>query len=262
MSTDDFIDSVIAWAYKCHSDIPNYKKEIKKRKKEIVIEHVKVLDKELGVKQKERYKEAFKKAVDAFYADHDPTEYNREGDPAKQEGGMYALFNDDVGFDESGYVSGSVAMNGVIKRPFASSLLVPSNMTGTRSDDDPYYIFNLTFMEGYHGGAKSIDSSKAKIWGAHPARGTPYWRSWGMVTYPDGTRKRHRFGRWQKPATRMDSPPFKLFNEYLDQADIDIVKIDKPPILAKHKTEIKSEIKKEKEALKVKYFWPSWINEL
>lgn len=39
------------------------------------------------------------------------------------------------------------------------------------------YLFNTTFVQGYHGGADKIDPSKVEEWGEHPHTGTPWYRT-------------------------------------------------------------------------------------
>jgi hypothetical protein len=52
---------------------------------------------------------------------------------------------------------------------------------------DKEYIFDLTFMKGYHGGATKIAPEKVDKWGEHPSPGNPYYRTgkffneWGSL---------------------------------------------------------------------------------
>ena len=62
-----------------------------------------------------------------------------------------------------------------------------------RLDNDKLY--DLVFMEGYHGGAPYIAPGKVEKWGKHPSPGTPYWRT----PYPD-------FTEWGMAAFKSKSP--------------------------------------------------------
>ena len=80
-------------------------------------------------------------------------------------------------------------------------------------------LFETVFIQGYHGGAMSI-SSGADIWGAHPHPGVAYWRTKGMVTYPDGTTKLHKYGRWKSEKAAQKNPsPYKDISEQISSLD-------------------------------------------
>lgn len=73
------------------------------------------------------------------------------------------------------------------------------------------YLYNLTFVEGYHGGAKSGTSYYRSPQGTklmafpHPQPGVPYWKT----PIPE-------FYRWGRPAVRSFSPYYKI-RETLDK---------------------------------------------
>lgn len=82
------------------------------------------------------------------------------------------------------------------------------------------YIFDIVFMQGYHGGATDISASKIQKWGEHPDPGTPYWRT----PHPEYT-------SWGIPAKQDESPRNRIrdaLNEYqngkLQEHQVEIIK--------------------------------------
>lgn len=61
-------------------------------------------------------------------------------------------------------------------------------------------LFNLTFIEGYHGGAPGIDEKKVEKWGAHPNPGVPYYRT----PYPEYTEWGYRAVKSKAPMDLID----------------------------------------------------------
>ena len=57
-------------------------------------------------------------------------------------------------------------------------------------------LFDVVFVQGYHGGAKSDK------YGSHPNPGMPYWRT----PYP-------KYNKWGKPAEIAEISPLERFNE-------------------------------------------------
>lgn len=148
--------------------------------------------KEFGVYQAQKVKELFNQAVDAFYNDYAPHDYSRIY-------GLYSLL--DIKYDSSGVVY-------MDSDTMYEDLYNPEGLSGHRADGETLY--QTVFVKGYHGGAASISGDKASIWGHHPSPGIPYYRRAGMVTYPDGTKKMHRYGKWGNAAVRADISPFNM----------------------------------------------------
>lgn len=150
--------------------------------------------KEFGEYQRQKIESIFNAAINAFYNAYSPKVYERTG-------GLYNLLN--MSMNEKGLVDYDSAID----------LIDPNNMHPDRSGGDS--LFETVFIQGWHGGARSIDSGKSAIWGTHPNTGDAYYRTRGLVTYPDtGVRKMHRFGKWGKIAYRSESP-FQIFSSDL-----------------------------------------------
>lgn len=155
--------------------------------------------KEFGVYQQQKITQIFNSAVQEFYDAYTPKEYNRTY-------GLYDVL--DLKTDSRGMVITSA--NGYL------DLFDSSSLHGDRSGGD---LFQKVFMEGWHGGAESIASGKAAVWGNHPSPGTPYYRRSGFVTYPNSTAKRwHKYGKWGRVAVRTKSP-YKIIEERLSAAE-------------------------------------------
>lgn len=155
--------------------------------------------KEFGVYQQQKITQIFNSAVQEFYDAYTPKEYNRTY-------GLYDVL--DLKTDSHGMVITSA--NGYL------DLFDSSSLHGDRSGGD---LFQKVFMEGWHGGAESIASGKAAVWGSHPSPGTPYYRRSGFVTYPNSTTKKwHKYGKWGRVAVRTESP-YKIIEERLSAAE-------------------------------------------
>ena len=154
--------------------------------------------KEFGVYQAQKVKELFNQAVDAFYNDYAPHDYSRTY-------GLYDLL--DIKYNSSG----TVYMD---SDNMYEDLYNPEGLSGHRAEGRTLY--QTVFAEGYHGGAAGISSDKASVWGHHPSPGIPYYRRAGMVTYPDGTKKMHRYGKWGNAAVKADISPLNvIYNNLL-----------------------------------------------
>lgn len=101
--------------------------------------------------------------ITQWYSSYDPFFYDRRGS-------LYEMF--EVKLDGTNYI---VKFNN-------------DNLGGFEE-----YIYNLTFIEGYHGGARGGEN--------HPKDGVPYWRT----PYPF-------FSRWGRPALRSFSPYYRMVN--------------------------------------------------
>lgn len=136
---------------------------------------------EFGEWQEQRIEQIFRSAVDRFYASYTPESYSRSGS-------LYDVFSPDR--NDTGMI--------ILNPPGYDELY---DTSGMRED-----LFQTVFKEGYHGGAKTIASGKADVWGAHPSPGIAYYRKPGWVKYPNMDKKRwHRYGKWGRPAVQTKS---------------------------------------------------------
>ena len=252
---EDFCDEVIKWSQDSIRKLPKFKKEVKAKVKELKSKHSKEMAQAYGVVQAEKYKDAFNKAVFAFYDDYDPYIYVREGDPQKESGGLYDLYQPT--FDDDGLIIGTTSDGG----PNPMDLI--SNVGKM-----PDFIYELTFLEGWHGGAKTINDPTprdypASVWGAHPAKGRPVWRTWGWVTYPDGETKVHRYGSWKIDTFpgHLKPTPQRRYEKAVQKAEIELKELKKK-LHTEHAKQIKTERRAIKQTLFNAYFWPSWLEHL
>lgn len=144
-----------------------YQKELVKYKR--IIE-------EYPIKLEERLNEVGRQVVARWYADYEPTTYRRTRS-------LYQAFRvEREGFN--------------VNVEFDSELIEASH----RVSND--YIFENSFIEGYHGGADSGPK--------HPDLGTPYWR-----TPPP------RYPRWYKktPAYHSFSPYDEMVSRMQEEID-------------------------------------------
>lgn len=197
----DVINDIVAWAVSCPKALRDAKQKVNKYRQKVEKRELKAIDTEFGAKQLEEYKRAFTKAIDFFYEDYDPMFYERS----------FSLYDAwDGKTDDDGTVMGTVSLTGGIV--INDSALIKGNIDGgltggMRSGDGADILFNQAFIEGWHGGAKTINEDSAKTWGAHPFPGVPYYRKPGWVTYPNGLKKLHRYAKWSRRAERMYGAP-------------------------------------------------------
>ena len=149
---------------------------------------------EFGQVQRQLIEDAFRNAVTSFYKAYEPWSYVRQGDPDTETGGLYNLFQTHIPTDERGLVNYSSAMD----------LIDPSQMTLDRHGNNT--LFDLVFMEGWHGGAKYIAPRKEARWHKHPNPGTPHYRSgfW--------------YEHWGEQAFR-STPPYDIFESNIINAE-------------------------------------------
>lgn len=153
---------------------------------------------EFGKYQKAYIQSKFNEYVSAFYSAYQPHKYKRTE-------GLYEVLSLET--DE----------HGIVQYDSYDELFDETKMHPDRSGNDS--LFDIVFKQGYHGGAPSIDSSKAEIWGEHPDPGTPYYRRGGYVKYPGSDkRKWHRYGRWGRRAVRTKAP-YVMMYEWLSEAE-------------------------------------------
>lgn len=136
---------------------------------------IKVLD-EYPIGLAERLDEIGKEVIADWYADYpDPVMYRRQR-------GMYSAYK--------------ISTKGMaVNVEFDSAF-----MERFSYDVDTEYIFENSFMEGYHGGATSGEK--------HPNPGVPYWRK--PIPY---------FRYWGKPAVRSFSPYEEMIIRMQDEID-------------------------------------------
>ena len=150
--------------------------------------------------QSEFLKDTFNKAITKFYSAYpgggaEPKKYKRQGSMSSETGGLYDLF-------ELSNVNDSGA-----KLDFEDDYHDVYSEAKMHSGRKGYNgLFQLVFVEGYHGGARTISPGKAKVWGKHPPGDDPYWRRRGFVRVLG---RMHDYGKWGSPAAK-STPPKQL----------------------------------------------------
>ena len=173
-------------------------------------------NKEFGLYQQQKIEQIFDEAVTRFYNDYLPSQYVRSGSTSELSGGLYDVLN--MPLDESGIVVYN-KYEELLDGSKMSIQVNPSRRAAIYDIDGlRMALFEQTFMEGWHGGAKTISSRKSDKWGAHPAPGTPYYRAPGRIRTENGGSKWHRWGKWGKRATRTTAP-FTIFSKNLSAAE-------------------------------------------
>jgi len=97
----------------------------------------------------------FKRRIDEFYEDYDPLRYERTGSLYKTYKLKKANGEVEYDFDPKYMPKGAHRVDKVNSK----------------------YIFNQSFMKGWHGGAHTINLDKSKFKKPHPHEGTPRWRT-------------------------------------------------------------------------------------
>lgn len=156
---------------------------------------MKQADVEFGAYQQARIRDIFNDAVDSFYQSYSPSFYGRRNSLYD----MLQLHTDDSGMVISGLVEANDAAD--------YRGLFDETMPMSRSGGS---LFDTVFVEGWHGGAKSINAAAAATWGAHPSPGVPYYRRGGIVIGKNGKRFYHKYGKWGRQAVRTESPYQKI----------------------------------------------------
>lgn len=199
---------------------------------------VQVAEREFGAYQQKRIKEIFEDAVTRFYDDYEPSMYDRKGNKQTKSHGLYDVL--DMQTQGNGMVVYGDDYLGLFDR---------SKMhTGRDRDTGPAAdLFDKVFIEGWHGGAKGISGEKEGIWGKHPHSGDGYYRTAGMITLPDsGKSVLHKWGAWGKKAEQMETSPYDIIRQNLDEAevkngDFDTVYND---VVSKHNDEAMKRVEK------------------
>ena len=130
---------------------------------------------------------AFENVIDQFYMEYSPTTYESTGD------GMFDLIT--FGEDENG--------------PYVYIDPEKMNYDTTREhaigDESGFkqYLYDITFRQGYHGGADKIDPDKVEKYGVHPRPGVPHYRTGAY------------FMKWDGPAYKApgDDTPLKKLQD-------------------------------------------------
>lgn len=146
---------------------------LNKKRKEIN-KLTKMVNNELDIRYTKDLNKIIKRAISDFYSSYKPRYYKRK----------YSLK----------YMYKVTSENGVIDMDFDGE----HSFAYHRLDNDK--LFNLVFIEGWHGGAKYIKDSKVEEWGMHPDPGTPYWRT----PHPDYTEWGYRAENSESPMERID----------------------------------------------------------
>ena len=156
-----------------------------KTKKEIIenmIKNYKTIVKDVNSELDKIYvrdlNKIIKRAINDFYGTFKPKYYKRK----------YSLK----------YMYNVTSKNGFIDMDFSGEYANAQHRLG---NDE---LFNLVFIGGYHGGAKSIADNKIEKWGMHPKEGVPYWRT----PYPNYT-------EWGYPA-KQDVSPMERIDDALN----------------------------------------------
>ena len=156
--------------------------------------------KKFGEEQKKAIEDIFNDAVSSFYDDYTPKIYK------ERQYGLYDLLS--LRYDERGMVENG--NNGDYEDFFDESKLHTDRHGGS--------LYELTFLEGWHGGAKTISTNKAKTWGSHPSKGTPYYRTGGYVIL-NGKRVWHKYGAWGRQAKQTTPSPYEKFRSEMISAE-------------------------------------------
>ena len=167
----------------------------------------------------------FNDAVDTFYNDYTPVEYDR----------THSLYNVlDFKTDEYGMVISNVEGY----RDFYDE----SKMVKGRHGQS---LFDTVFVEGWHGGAASINPDAAQTWGVHPQPGTPYYRTSGWVLLPGASKKvRYKYAKWGQMAVQSKSV-YMMVHEGFDEAIQGILHKKLSEIVHKHNDVMVKNIKEQ-----------------
>ncbi len=261
--SDDTINKIVKWAQDCEKKIPGIKKKMEENRLAVKKEEEEAWDKELGEAQRELYKEAYYTAIDIFYNNYDPEYYGRTFS-------LYRAWNPQ--FESTGLILGtvddesglpSIDYDEFLKKNVDGKLTNP-----VRKNDDFIYddsladlLFYQAFNEGWHGGAKKIDSEKADIWGPHPSPGTPYYRKPGWITTEDGEAIFHFWGKWGKRARKMRMPPKKWLDKEIKRLNkSELAKID-DELYEKHAKNLQEKVIAYESELFAPLFQADWLND-
>lgn len=151
-------------------------------------------NKQLNIKVEKDLKKICRLGVKNFYDGYYPKYYNRTYD-------LYHAYKVVVDLD------GECDWEVIYSHEFMKKKHGMRNGVSTVGND---YIFQNSFMEGVHGGAKKISSEKAVIWGEHPEPGIPYWREYHPSQIEDGEIP---WEFWGQPAAATYPSPYTYIEE-------------------------------------------------
>ena len=175
----------------------NIRKELAQLKKDLkeVMDDIPKIKKDVAKECADQiYKDLnniFVACIDRFYADYEPLFYHR------REGSLYHTYK-------------LTNKNGIVSRDFGAQYMPQSYEHKHRAPNQ--YIYDQMFLQGYHGGAHTIDPSKEEQWGIHPKDGTPWYRT------PHPSRGvKNPYNRWSERAAAQSKPPAQDIIEQLEQ---------------------------------------------
>lgn len=151
----------------------NYARERLKQNLDKIAEMV---SKDLAEAQEKDVKRIFNEAVEDYYDNYNPTVYGRDSK------GLYDLlvFESDETGSYAGYDPDNIGYDWFRKDGI-------NNESGFKQ-----YLYDITFLQGYHGGADKIAANKEEKYGVHPSPGTPWYRrpvgyyiDWGIRSQKD-----------------------------------------------------------------------------
>ena len=135
-------------------------------------------------KLKEALEDAARYEIARWYAEYDPHLYNRQR-------GLYHAYK--ITTDVFSY-----------DIEFGPEFMDEAGINHRATNE---YIYNLAFMEGYHGGAKYVRDGKVQRGSEpHPNPGTPYWRT------PAG-----KYTHWFEDPAPMGESPYERVNRAMDR---------------------------------------------
>ena len=145
---------------------------------------------EYGPIEKAKIKEIFDQAVDEFYDSYSPQYYDRNRS-------LYNIL--DIQEDEYGMAATEAAGY--------TDLFNEDNMTKVTKARDGSSLYDLVFMQGWHGGATGTDRNGMSV-------SSPHYRT----PYPGDSSLKKGYIRWGRQAARSTAPA-KVFSRRYEAAD-------------------------------------------
>ena len=258
---DNVFLEIANWAASAATELPRAAKKIQKHREKVQKEENKEWNRKFGEQQAKLYAEAFSDAIDAFYNDYEPEFYARRFS-------LYKAWKSKRDTDKTvmGTIDDGDGGWAIDEASFLESN-VHGNLTGNmREGGGAEELFNQAFIEGWHGGAKTINDEAAVTWGRHPAPGIPYYRKPGWVTYPDGTTKLHRYAKWSRRAARMygvpsNSPRGILMKKIANINNTTLAAIDEE-LFKEHRDNFVSRCREYENELLAPILNPGWLSKL
>lgn len=180
---------------------------------------------EFGVYQQGVINNIFKEVVDEYYAAYTPDIYEREF-------GLYKVLS--IKVDSSGEIA-----NDTYEDFFDKYAMHPDRRGAYSWDNNRFEsLFDLTFMQGYHGGAPDSED------GTHPLPGVPHYRTphpyyshWGEAAFhstPPFISFRARLEFADKPGGDFDNTYRAIAEEYYDKVSEQLSNNDIPRLERKY----------------------------